>query len=220
MVNKYNDRFIELESQISKIESTKYRKENSRFRNNEYIDDIAFNKWKVNMQHLIEMTCGKDSAHYSEFIQAAKPINLDTNYKLFKRIVPVFLAAKDDYFGGYFESIKSLVQADVFNNELEQAKELLDKEFYVASAVIAGTVLETHLHELCKKNNIDTGKLNKMNDDLARKGIYNSIIQKQIVALAAIRNSAAHGKKEEFTKDNVKNMIVEIKDLLAGLSRT
>jgi hypothetical protein len=219
MANKYTDRFIELESQISKIESTKYRKENSRFRNNEYIDDVILNKWKVNVQHLIEMTCGKDSVHYHEFMQAAKSINLDTNYKLFRRIVPVFLAAKDDYLGGYFESVKNLIQADVFSDELEQAKELLDNEYYVASAVIAGSVLETHLHELCKKNNIGTGKLNKMNDDLARNGIYNINIQKQITALSAIRNSAAHGKKDEFTKEHVKNMINQIKDLVDDLNR-
>jgi HEPN domain-containing protein len=214
MSNKYTDRFIELESQISKIESTKYRSE--RHPNIEYVESNILDKWKTNAQHLIQVTCGNDSVHYNEFINVGKSRNLDTNYKLFKRLVPVFLAAKDDYLGGYFESVKSLIQADVFSNELEQAEELLDKGYYEASAVIAGTVLETYLRELCSKNNIAIGKLNKMNDDLAKNGVYNNIIQKQIVALSAIRNSAAHGKKEEFTKEQVKNMIVDIKNLLTG----
>jgi hypothetical protein len=216
MTNKYTDRFTELESQISKIESTKYRRENSIFRDAEYVDSITLDKWRINVQHLIGITCGKDSEHYNEFINAGESKNLDTNYKLFKRLEPVFLAAKDDFIGGYFESIKSLIQADVFSNELEQAEELLENGYYIASAVIAGTVLETYLRELCNKNVIAIGKLNKMNDDLAKNGVYNSIIQKQIVALSAIRNSAAHGKKEEFSKDQVKNMIMEIKNLLVN----
>ena len=54
-----------------------------------------------------------------------------------------------------------------------------------------------------------------MNDDLAKAGIYNSLVQKQITALAGIRNSAAHGKIDEFTKVNVEQMIPEIEHFLA-----
>jgi hypothetical protein len=54
-----------------------------------------------------------------------------------------------------------------------------------AAAVIAGTVLETALRQLC---------LDRMNADLAKAGVYNSLMQKRITALAAIRNRAAHGK--------------------------
>lgn len=76
--------------------------------------------------------------------------------------------------------------------------------------MIAGAVLETTLRNLCDANAVAHGKLDKMNADLAKAGVHNALIQKKITALAAIRNSAAHGKSSEFTKDDVENMITEV----------
>jgi hypothetical protein len=71
--------------------------------------------------------------------------------------------------------------------------------YYPAAAVITGVVLETALRELCDKEKIPNGKLDRMNADLAKAGVYNKLVQKQITAIAAIRNSVAHGKSNEFT---------------------
>ena len=46
-----------------------------------------------------------------------------------------------------------------------------------------------------------------MNAELVKAGVYNNLTQKRITALAAVRNSAAHGKLDEFTKDDVSAMI-------------
>jgi hypothetical protein len=212
---KYTKRFEELESELIKIESTKQKPPNSRFKNAESVDSELLNEWRIKTKNLIVNACGKDSEHYKEFLESEKPINLDTSYRKFLRLKAVFYAAKEDYFGGYLIPIRNLVQAELFSNELDQAKELLEKKYYIAAAVIAGVVLETRIRQLCTDNNIEIGKLNKMNDDLAKAGIYNTLIQKQIVALAGIRNSAAHGKVDEFNMDNVKNMIKEIETLLS-----
>jgi hypothetical protein len=123
----------------------------------------------------------------------------------------VFLAAKEDFEGGYVKSIRSLIQAEVFDDELEQAKELLDCGYTTAAAVVAGTVLETTLRSLCNSQNIPNGKLDKMNADLAKAGIHNTLIQKKITAMAAVRNSAAHGKNEEFSGADVQSMIEDIR---------
>ena len=55
-----------------------------------------------------------------------------------------------------------------------------------------------------------------MNTDLAKAGVYNKLVQKQITALADIRNSAAHGRPEQFTKDDVASMIKEVQRILAN----
>lgn len=44
------------------------------------------------------------------------------------------------------------------------------------------------------------GKLNKMNEDLAKAGVCSPLRQKRIAALADIRNSAAHGHADKFTE--------------------
>ena len=54
----------------------------------------------------------------------------------------------DDYKGGYLISIKNLIQADVFDSQLEQATELLSSGYKLAAAVIAGVVIETALRDL------------------------------------------------------------------------
>jgi hypothetical protein len=54
-----------------------------------------------------------------------------------------------------------------------------------------------------------------MNADLAKAGAYNSLVQKRITALAAIRNSAAHGRPQDFTKDDVAAMITDVERFAA-----
>ncbi|MBD3796009.1 MAG: DUF4145 domain-containing protein [Epsilonproteobacteria bacterium] len=171
--------------------------------------------WKVKAKNLLVSTCGKDSQHYEEFIEAEKINPYESSSDPFKRIKAVFTAAMDDYKGGYLVSVKNLIQADVFDSELEQAQELLENGYKLAAAVISGVVLETALRNLCARENINIGKLDKMNADLAKAGIYNKLQQKRITALADIRNSAAHGKPEEFSEDDVKRMIEEIEQFLA-----
>jgi hypothetical protein len=88
----------------------------------------------------------------------------------------VLLAAKDDYDGGYLNKIRDLIQAEVFESELEQAQELFRADYLSAAAVIAGVVLETTLRRMCQDHGINLAKLDKMNADLAKAGVYNSVV--------------------------------------------
>jgi hypothetical protein len=54
-----------------------------------------------------------------------------------------------------------------------------------------------------------------MNADLAKAEVYNKLTQKQITALADIRNSAAHGEAGRFAPQDVTNMIRDVQVLLA-----
>ena len=51
-----------------------------------------------------------------------------------------------------------------------------------------------------------------MNSDLAKKGIYNKLSQKQITAYADVRNNAAHGKWNEFAKTDVEDMLKGVRN--------
>ena len=55
-----------------------------------------------------------------------------------------------------------------------------------------------------------------MNADLAKEGVYNKLVQKQVTALADIRNNAAHGHYDQFTKEDVASMIKEVQRILAS----
>jgi hypothetical protein len=57
------------------------------------------------------------------------------------KLKAVFDTAREDFEGGYLISFRNLVQAEVFESELDQAKELQSAGYKVAAAVIAGVIL-------------------------------------------------------------------------------
>lgn len=214
MIQKLSNRFDQLLLQIPDIEST-IKQRHSDLGDYTEMDNEKALTWKVKAKNLLVATCGEDSQHYKEFTKAEEIRGYESSSDSFKRMKSVFIAAMDDYKGGYLTSIKNLIQADVFDSELEQANELLSNGYLLAAAVIAGVVLETALRDLCAREGLSIGKLDKMNADLAKAGVYNKLQQKRITALADIRNSAAHGKPENFTETDVVNMIRDIEQFLA-----
>jgi hypothetical protein len=213
--SKLAKRFVELEEQMKAVSATQHVTQSEMFGRSEYVDGEAFLEWKVKAKNLIVKVCGDTSEHYKEFIAREEPGGYETNLDQFKRVKSIFLAAREDFEGGYLTSVKTLVQSEVFESELEQAEELLKNGYHLAAAVISGVVLETGLRELCIRENIPHAKLDKMNSDLAKEGIYNKLQQKRITALADIRNSAAHGKPDEFTQEDVRMMIRDVEQFLA-----
>ncbi|AKV66951.1 hypothetical protein VL20_1816 [Microcystis panniformis FACHB-1757] len=211
----FKQRFEELEEQASQLESSKKVLRTEIIGGtNEVIDSYLLLSWKVKVKNLLSKVCGEDSQHFKQFEREEKNRYYST-YGRFKAFKAVFLAAKEDFEGGYLSSIKTLVQAEVFDSELEQANELFSSGYHTAAAVIAGVVLETALRELCDRSGIPHGKLDKMNSELAKAGVYNKLNQKRITAIADIRNSAAHGKQNEFTVQDVSDMIKDVGRFLA-----
>ena len=112
-------------------------------------------------------------------------------------------------------NIEGLIQADLFDSEIEAAKELKIKKHLRAAGAIAGVVLERHLfsvitnHALIIKNK---PTLNDMNECLKGATVYDIPTWRKIQALADIRNLCAHGATREPTDS-------EIDDLLDGVDK-
>lgn len=172
--------------------------------------DFLWN-WIVKALNIVSRTCGEDSQHYKQLEKASENLGNELTIRTIGRLIAIYRAAKDDFEKGFIFEIKEISQAEIFADELDQAQELLEHNFLVPSAVVAGTVLETKLRWLCEKHSLPIGKLDKMNADLAKANVYNKNTQKKLTAIAGIRNSAAHGKKEEIRKSDIESMILEIK---------
>lgn len=169
MPTAFGRRFDELFKQADTFEASK-RRERSPLMEGTYIDASEFLKWRIQVRHLIATVCGTESQHFHLLDQVDKAVVGDTNYGIFLRLRAVLLAAKEDDDGGYLHKIRNLIQADVFDSELEQADELLASGYKAPAAVIAGIVLETSLRQMCQDNGLPTGAINKMNADLAKAG--------------------------------------------------
>ncbi|MCK0789798.1 HEPN domain-containing protein, partial [Acinetobacter pittii] len=155
-----------------------------------------------------------------DFLDAEETQSFDTNTRIISRLIPILKASYDDFKNGFLTSFKQIVQAEVFDSELEQARSLLSSGYKNSAAVIAGVVLETAIKELCLNNGIELEKkkLTRLNEDLAKAGVYNPLQQKLITAMADIRNNAAHGDYDQFTKEDVHRMIEDIERFLLAYS--
>lgn len=210
-------RFVELNEQLENIQATKTNRVSSLTGSTvEHIDSDLVLNWGVKVKSLFERLGSEAASQLQTFIAAEKYQSMESETSRLKRLRAIFLATKEDFEGGYLVSYRNLVQAEVFTSELEQAEELLGSGYPTAAAVIAGVVLETTLRDMCSDRGIPHGKLDKMNADLAKANVYNITQQKRITALAGIRNSAAHGKPEEFTAGDVKGMIDDVERFLAA----
>lgn len=174
----------------------------------------AFFEWQMKCQQILNITCGENSNYAKTFFAVSR--NAPSTRFCFDRLVPIFNAAKDDLENGFLISMKLIIQSEVFDNELEQAQHLLTTGYKAPAAVIGGVVLETALKQLAINNDIsiENKRLARINDDLTKAQIYNSLQQKQIIVLADIRNSAAHGKNDDFTKEDVERMLNDIQNIL------
>jgi uncharacterized protein (UPF0332 family) len=171
-------------------------------------------QWGTSCLNLLGRIFGKESDHYLRFKELGNDFE---STEEIRKASGALKAAKEDYENGYLFDTRVLIQAEVFDDFLEQAQHLFDSGYHAPAAVVAGSVLEDGLRKLCLRNKIALPakpKLDTMNADLAKAAVYNLLVQKQITALADLRNKAAHGKWTEFTAKDVEQMIIQVRSFM------
>ena len=105
--------------------------------------------------------------------------------------------------------IQQLVQADLFDNELEAAKLLNKNKFMRAAGAMAGVVLERHLSQVLKNHNLTCKKetISPLNDALKLGNVYDLPTFRKIQHLGDIRNLCDHDSKREPTQEEVDELI-------------
>ncbi len=134
-----------------------------------------------------------------------------------KQALGILRSAKEDYEQGFLLDVRTLIEAEVFDDFLEQGAHLLDSGYFQPAAVVIGSVLEDGLRKLCARQGIELStkpKLDTMNAALAKSGVYSKLTQKRVTALADIRNRAAHGEWDEFTHVDVETMLRDVRQFM------
>ena len=107
--------------------------------------------------------------------------------------------------------IRQLVQADLFDSELDAARELIRGGFLRAGGAVAGVVLERHLGQVAANHGITTRKKNPtigdFNDLLKDGGVLDIPSWRQVQRLGDVRDLCDHNKEREPTKDKVEELI-------------
>ena len=112
--------------------------------------------------------------------------------------------------------IRQLVQADLFDSDLDAADELVKKKFTRAAGAVAGVVLERHLAQVCDNHIIKIAKrspvISDLNNALKEANVIDVPLWRFVQHLADIRNLCDHNKTKEPT-------VEQVDDLLAGVRK-
>jgi hypothetical protein len=128
----------------------------------------------------------------------------------FRQQLAILNAASRRFESSLFE-VKQLMQADLFDSEIEAARELLKASFLRAAGAVAGVVLEKHLRQVCDDRKLKITKKHAAISDLNELLKTNSVIEipqwRQISFLGDIRNLCTHNKENEPTLEQVRDLI-------------
>lgn len=142
-------------------------------------------------------------------------VDVSAGIPKFQRQLAILESARQR-FGSLLFEINQLLQADLFDSELEVARELLKKGFLRAAGAIAGVLIEKHLKMVLLTRSIPVTKKNPGIADLNEILKSNSVIDvpqwRHIQLMADIRNICDHSKEREPKK-------TEVADLLDGTNK-
>lgn len=128
----------------------------------------------------------------------------------FQMQVELFKSAKARFESSLFD-LRKLLQADLFDSEIEAGRELLKNGFLRGAGAIAGVVLEKHLGEVCGNHSITIKKkdltISYLNDLLKDANVVDIPNWRFIQRLGDLRNLCDHNKKREPTAEEVEELI-------------
>jgi hypothetical protein len=139
----------------------------------------------------------------------------------FRSQAAILRAARARFKSSLFE-MRQLVQADLFDSEIESARELLKNKFLRAAGAVGGVVLEKHLLQVCDDHGIKISKKNPGIGDLNELLKANSVISvpqwRHISMLADIRNICDHNKAKDPTVEQVTDLLDGTEKVLKTIS--
>lgn len=98
-------------------------------------------------------------------------------YNLFLQQLYI-VASLDNCFDSSLFNIKELLQADIFDLELDSAKELHKNGFYRAAGALCGVILEKHFASVCASHTIKMKKatpyISDYNEKLKDEGVIDN----------------------------------------------
>lgn len=147
-----------------------------------------------------------------------------------RELVGILEALQHEYVNGFNLGIEEEILANVSRDYLSQAEALLGEGIpgendHVPAAVLCGAVLENRLRTYCEKHdpplptvksNGDSMTLGALIQELDKAKAFDKQTRKLLKAWADIRNAAAHGGFDDFTREQVELMLLGAKGFIAN----
>jgi hypothetical protein len=128
----------------------------------------------------------------------------------FKQQLNIVRAAKDSLQSTLMD-LTAVLQADLFDTEIETAGALAKAGYLRAAGAICGVVIEKHLNHVGNIHNLKIVKKNPGISELAQilrtSGVITLAQERFIQSLADTRNLCSHAKGREPTKDEITELV-------------
>lgn len=187
-------------------------------------DQQQFAEWRTNCLSILQPFQPGPAGHQVDLFRKLRGRKPEIEH-----CVGILRGVRGDLEAGFLDELMLRVETEIAGDYLGQAEQLLaegkkGRNEHVPAAVLAGAVLEKALRSLCPRQtppvstSHENGKIKTLGaliDDLKTAGLYNETKAKHLRAWAAIRNDAAHGDFEKFTKQDVEGMLKGVAEFFA-----
>lgn len=188
----------------------------------DHIDIAAIYDFLTLAKSTIEQIAGINS-RYAKEVASIEAEDYAISYQT-APIAGIVTALRSALQADFLETASELIHGELFSDFVEMAQHLLDEGYKDPAAVVVGAALESHLRQLCVKHGIETEvssskdprakKAERLNQDLAKEGVLGKGDKKSVTAWLDIRNNAAHGNFDEYSAEQVKVMIMGVRDFI------
>lgn len=134
----------------------------------------------------------------------------------FQQQLKIVEALKNRFESSLYD-IKALLQADLFDHEIDASAELVKNGYLRAAGALAGVVLESHLQVVCVQHNITLKKiphLSDLNQALKDGNVIETSVWRNIQFLGDIRNICDHKKTKDPLKEQINDLIDGVKKII------
>jgi hypothetical protein len=173
------------------------------------LDAGAFAEWQSQALSFLTNLLGSEHIYVERFatvVRKASSSSVTAGQGILR-------AVREDVQGGYLIDVRTLVSADVFSDFLDMAEHLHENGYKDPAASLAGAVLEDGMRRIADNNGIQLKSredLGSLNQKLANADVYNRVTQRRLQPWITVRNHADHGEFDEYTTDDVADMIRDI----------
>ena len=187
------------------------------------VSEEKFHDFRITALSYLGRVFGQDSTYHQSFKSEVTQATASRT----RRGIGILTGDGKDLQGDWLETTSGAITRDVLTDILRLAKIHLEQHNIRAAAVIAGTVLEKQLRNLCLAKGIKI--YNEIqNKAVAKKGlqltgeaykrkIYDRQENKEIIAWLELSEKAAVAKGEDITAEQVKTMISGIQSFLTKI---
>ena len=94
---------------------------------------------------------------------------------------------------------------------LSEAQAYLNMGRHQSAAILAGDALEEALRRLCSENSVELSTVDGMIAELARRGVYDSLVEQQLAEYTSLHEKAMTGLWSEVSRNDVESMLRDLR---------